>query len=197
MEEPRPQVERAPFPAASKTTSAVINDVLTTVTRMSFSDKLLLTITPASGKLSHWVHVPLATSANPLDTSFNAPSNAGGADSNALLPRSDLTATTVFGGTKREEEVIGQTLATTLASAILHKRPSEERLLVLGLGLQGVIEGEEGREWFEEVHYEAQVFTDQAMSTGRARRKAALSAGTALVRTDFGPMRTYSGGNDD
>ena len=152
---PRPQVRQSPFPAPSKTTSSIINDRLTTVTRMSFADKLLLTITPPSGKLSHWTHVPLATSANPLDPSFNAPSNATAQDPNALLPRPDLTATTVLGGTKREEEVVGQTLATTLASAILHKRPQEERLLVLGLGLQGLHDGdddeEEMGEWFQEV----------------------------------------------
>lgn len=61
-----------------------------------------------------------------------------GEDANAsdLLPRSDLTATTVLGGTKRDDEVVGQTLATTIASAVLMKRPREERLLVLGLGLQ-------------------------------------------------------------
>ena len=151
METSRPQVERAPFPAPSKATSSIVFDNLTTVTRISFSDKLLVTIAPASGKLSHWVHVPLATSANPLDTSFNTPSNSAAADPNALLPRADLTATTVFGGTKWEEEVVGQTLATTLASAILHKRPTEERLLVLGLGLQGALEYEDQQEWFEEV----------------------------------------------
>ena len=59
---------------------------------------------------------------------------SGGGD---LLPRTDLTATTVLGGTKREEESIGQTLATMLASQILVKRPSEERMLVLGIGSVG------------------------------------------------------------
>ena len=43
--------------------------------------------------------------------------------------------------------MIGQTLATTIASAILVKRPREERILVLGFGLQGVA----GRDGFEEV----------------------------------------------
>ena len=154
-----PQLSRAPFPAPSKSTSSVINNNLTTVTRIAFTDKLLLTVSPASGKLSHWVHVPLATSANPMDPSFSAPSNSAAGDPNALLPRPDLTATTVLGGTKREGEVLGQTLATTLASAILHKRPGEERLLVLGLGLQDLVgsgdgdedEDEESDEWFQEV----------------------------------------------
>lgn len=69
----------------------------------------------------------------------------------SLLPRGDLTATTVLGGTKREDEVIGQTLATIIASAILTKRASEERLLVLGLGLQGLGEDGLGRTDFEQV----------------------------------------------
>lgn len=69
----------------------------------------------------------------------------------SLLPRADLTATTVLGGTKREDEVVGQTLATTIASAILMKRPREERMLVLGFGLQGLSEDEMGMDGFEEI----------------------------------------------
>lgn len=60
-----------------------------------------------------------------------------------------LTATTVLGGTKRDDEVVGQTLATTIGSAILMKRPQEERMLVLGLGLNGM--GEMGRAEFDAV----------------------------------------------
>ena len=68
---------------------------------------------------------------------------------NELLPMSHLTATTVLGGTKRDEEIVGQTLATTIASAVLIKRPAEERILVLGLGIKGL--GSFGREQFNEV----------------------------------------------
>lgn len=75
--------------------------------------------------------------------------NSGTGPENDLLPRSDLTATTVLGGTKREEEVIGQTLGTTVASAVLMKRPSEERLLVLGLGLEDA--ASMNRTVFEEI----------------------------------------------
>lgn len=115
---------------------------------MSFADKILITITsPASGnKFPHWVHVPLASSSSTMDPAMMSTTASGNSD-NSLLPRSDLTATTVLGGTKREEEVIGQTLATTVASAILVKRPNEERMLVLGLGLQRSI----GKEGFEEL----------------------------------------------
>ena len=74
-----------------------------------------------------------------------------GSHDTSLLPRSDLTATTVLGGTKREDEVLGQTLATTVASALLMKRPSEERMLVLGLGLQGLSANGMASDAFEEV----------------------------------------------
>ena len=60
-----------------------------------------------------------------------------------------LTATTVLGGTKRDDEVVGQTLATTVGSAILMKRPQEERMLVLGMGLSGM--AEMGRAEFDAV----------------------------------------------
>lgn len=52
----------------------------------------------------------------------------------------------MLGGTKREDEVVGQTLATTLASALLMKRPNEERMLLLGLGVQGLGDGGEASE---------------------------------------------------
>ncbi|KAF2478867.1 hypothetical protein BDY17DRAFT_328378 [Neohortaea acidophila] len=141
-------IQPTPFPAASKSASGVVNNTLTTVTSTSFSDKILLTVTsPASSnKLAHWVHVPLAPSANTMDPSFLSTSASGNPDT-SLLPRTNLTATTVLGGTKREEEVIGQTLATTIATAILMKRPTEERMLVLASGLQGVLE----KEGFEQV----------------------------------------------
>ena len=122
----------APFPASSKMSSGLVNDTLTTAASMSFADKLLITLAAPDGKLAHWVHVPLgAATTDPMNPSF---SSASVDPENALLPRSDLTATTVLGGTKREDEAIGQMLATMIASAILTKRPNEERMLVLGLG---------------------------------------------------------------
>lgn len=134
-----PQVDAypSPFPAPSKSSSGLIDDTLTEVSSTSFSDKILITISQA-GKLAHWVHVPLSTaSAEPMSSgpvsSYNSENN--------LLPMSHLTATTVLGGTKRDDEVIGQTLATTIASAILMKRPHEERLLVLGVGLHNDMVG--------------------------------------------------------
>jgi len=148
-------VQQEPFPAPSKFHSGLANNTLTNVTSLNFADKLLLTITqePASS-LSHWVHVPLApaASADPSGMMSHFSSYWDG-DSDrvdlSLLPRSDLTATTVLGGTRRDEEVVGQTLATTIASAILVKSPREQRMLVLGLGLRDATAM--GSKGFEEV----------------------------------------------
>jgi proteasome assembly chaperone 3 len=142
-----PNVFPAPFPAAGSSTSGTINNTPTTVTSLAFADKILITISQ-DGKLSHWVHVPLAsTSADPMNPT---PMSSGNPE-NELLPMSHLTATTVLGGTKPGDEVVGQTLATTIASAILMKRPSEERLLVLGLGLENASTGLTGRTQFDEA----------------------------------------------
>ncbi|KAK5107645.1 hypothetical protein LTR62_000926 [Meristemomyces frigidus] len=138
----------SPFPAPSKTTSGLCATHPTTITRISFTDKLLLTISQ-SGRLSHWVHVPLSSAANVETLQSTAVSSGAAGGDNALLPRSDLTATTVLGGTKEGAEVVGCTLAVMIASAILVKRPGEARLLVLGLGL--VEGGGMGRREFEEV----------------------------------------------
>jgi len=147
-----PMVQPAPFPVPSRTASEVINNTLTTAISYAFADKILITISCSAvgNKLAHWVHVPLASSTNLMEPGFMSSAPADSTDT-SLLPRGDLTATTVLGGTKREDEVIGQTLATIVASAILTKRASEERLLVLGLGLQGLGEDGLGRNDFEQV----------------------------------------------
>lgn len=141
---PQVNVYPSPFPAPSKSASGIIDDTLTEVSSIIFSDKILITVSQA-GKLAHWVHVPLSkASADPMSS---GPVSSYDPE-NRLLPMSHLTATTVLGGTKRDDEIVGQTLATTIASAILVKRPHEERLLVLGVGLQS---GMAGRAQFDEI----------------------------------------------
>lgn len=56
--------------------------------------------------------------------------------SSDLLPRADLTATTVLGGGVPERNTTGQLIASQIASAIATKSPDETRLLVVGLGLE-------------------------------------------------------------
>lgn len=135
----------APFPAPSKTASGLVANKATTCTALAFSDKILLTISQA-GTLAHWVHVPLAlTSTDPMNPGVFHNHDT----TNELLPMTHLTATTVLGGTKRDDEVVGQTLATTIGSAILMKRPQEERMLVLGMGLKGA--SSMGRTEFDDI----------------------------------------------
>jgi proteasome assembly chaperone 3 len=46
-----------------------------------------------------------------------------------------LTATTILGGTIPELEVLGQTLATQVASAVKTRNERETRMVVVGMGL--------------------------------------------------------------
>jgi proteasome assembly chaperone 3 len=52
-----------------------------------------------------------------------------------LLPMHHLTATTILGGTVAELDVLGQTLATQIASAIKTRDERETRMVVVGMGL--------------------------------------------------------------
>lgn len=65
-----------------------------------------------------------------------------------LLPMHHLTATTILGGTQSEIDVLGQTLATQIASAIKTCNSSELRTVVVGSGLDKSMTG---REEFSEL----------------------------------------------
>lgn len=154
------QTTPAPFPVRSKTSTTTVSGVPTTARLLSFADKLVLTITQAHHAPNHWIHVPLL-SESPLSdpTTFVSPSAPTAADYAAegredgegradasLLPFPHLTATTVFGGTKPEFDTLGQTLATTVASAVVVQTPDEQRMVVLGLGLDSASLGRDGFE---------------------------------------------------
>jgi proteasome assembly chaperone 3 len=141
----QPNLTPSTFPAPSKTRSSNFANVQTQVTALNFSDKLVLTITQ-SGRLNHWVHVPLS-GGRPLDNGFLNPSSETDVDA-SLLPFAHLTATTVFGGTRGEFEVLGQTLATTVATALLMRNPDEQRTVVVGLGLE---RADQGKQAFDEL----------------------------------------------
>ncbi|KAF2722075.1 hypothetical protein K431DRAFT_284281 [Polychaeton citri CBS 116435] len=144
-----------PYPLRSKTASSIVANTHTAATSYHFRDKILLTIlSPSAHSPAHWVHVPLGPASTSFEiTSISSLVSDNAADENALLPRSDLTATTVFGGTRRgEDEVWGQTLATTIASAVLLKQPAEGRLLVFGLGIErSLLEGRIRREVWDQL----------------------------------------------
>lgn len=65
-----------------------------------------------------------------------------------LLPMHQLTATNILGGTITELEVLGQTLATQVASAIKTQNDRETRMVVLGIGLDKSVSG---RQEFSEL----------------------------------------------
>ncbi|KAF2156274.1 hypothetical protein K461DRAFT_93695 [Myriangium duriaei CBS 260.36] len=139
-------LEAIPFPAKSHSTSGSVQGAHTDVTCISFSDKICITVSQA-GRINHWVHVPLVRPApSDLISLHQPPAFSEDGPDSSLLPFNRLTATTVLGGTKAEYEVTGQTLATTVASAILMRSGEEQRTLVMGLGLA---KADIGREAFD------------------------------------------------
>ena len=50
-------------------------------------------------------------------------------------PTSQLTATTILGGTIPEQQVVGQLYATQIANAVQTRNPEEKRMVVVGFGL--------------------------------------------------------------
>ena len=77
------------------------------------------------------LHVPLENK-NPGTEGFHMIPDSS---EDSLLPISNLTATSVLGGRVPGQETIGQLYARQIASAIVTKSPDENRLLVVGLGL--------------------------------------------------------------
>jgi proteasome assembly chaperone 3 len=136
-----------PFPARSRSKTAPILDIPTTANSLLFSDKILITLSQ-HGRLAHWIHVPLSPS-QASDSTLSITSQIN--PETALLPDTHITATTILGGTIPRLDTLGQTLATSLASAIRSRSPHEGRMLVLGLGLDRKMEGVGGEEFAELV----------------------------------------------
>ncbi|OAL01693.1 hypothetical protein IQ06DRAFT_272470 [Phaeosphaeriaceae sp. SRC1lsM3a] len=128
-------VTPATYPARTKTSSASIKGHQTTATALSFADKILITVTQ-DGRLAHWVHVPLDIAATDASmASYPYHDREDDDPVSDLLPMHHLTATTILGGTIPELEILGQTLATQIASAIKTRDERETRTVVLGMGL--------------------------------------------------------------
>ncbi|KAK3366000.1 hypothetical protein B0T24DRAFT_597747 [Lasiosphaeria ovina] len=115
------------FPATSKQATGRVSGIETEVSFMSFSDKIMITVSQG-GRLAQWVQVPLS-----------APSSASvdmalpGAELTAL-PSTHLTAKTLLGSGDRE--TLGQLYASQIASHLCLRDPEERRTLLLGLGLE-------------------------------------------------------------
>lgn len=98
------------------------------------------------------MHVPLAVSIP------EAPLLSDFADEDEDVPRSDLlplshlTATTTLGSRGSTRDTFAQLLATQIASAVKTRDPDEERLFVMGIGLdRGIEEGTTGTQVFGDL----------------------------------------------
>ncbi|KAK2751790.1 hypothetical protein FQN55_009232 [Onygenales sp. PD_40] len=127
---PLPAQTDLPFPASTKQAAGVLGGILTDVMAVSFSDKIIVTVSQ-KGKLAQWLHVPLENTNPGTDGYHTLPDP----NEDGLLPLSNLTATSVLGARGSERETIGQLYACQIASMIATKNPDEKRLLVVGLGL--------------------------------------------------------------
>ncbi|KAL3957450.1 hypothetical protein ACCO45_008028 [Purpureocillium lilacinum] len=116
------------FPVPSRRASGLVNGVATEVTSLSFSDKILVTISQ-EGRLSQWVQVPLTGSAAGL-VEMTLPTASHG-----LMPSTHLTPKTLLGGGGDDRETLGQLYAAQIASRLSLQSPEDRRTLVLGLGL--------------------------------------------------------------
>jgi len=85
--------------------------------------------------------VPLDVAATDSSLTSFSHDRDSDAPSNDLLPMHQLTATTILGGTVPELDVLGQTLATNIASAIKTRNEHELRTVVLGTGLDRSMKG--------------------------------------------------------
>ncbi|KAF2128813.1 hypothetical protein P153DRAFT_386016 [Dothidotthia symphoricarpi CBS 119687] len=141
-------VTPAAYPARTRTASSIISGIETIATTVNFTDKLLVTVTQ-QGKLAHWVHVPLDIAGTDASMPSNPYFDRDDEDPTSdLLPMHHLTATTILGGTMANLDVLGQTLATQIASIIKTRDERDTRMLVVGMGLEKSMSG---REQFSEL----------------------------------------------
>lgn len=143
MPDTDPTLVTLPYPAQTTTTTATISttNTPTTITRISFADKILITITQ-NGRLAQWLTVPLAAD-NPTTTDPHF-GLTGTADEDSLLPVTRFQPRTLLGAGGGERETMGQLYASQIASLITTKDPGEGRVLMVGLGIARVDLSREG-----------------------------------------------------
>ncbi|PGH17234.1 hypothetical protein AJ80_04876 [Polytolypa hystricis UAMH7299] len=124
----------SPFPASTKQAAGTVGGVPTDVMAVSFSDRILITVSQ-QGRLAQWFHVPLENTNPGTDGYHTLP----GPEDDGLLPLTGLTATTLLGARGTDRETVGQLYTTQIASAIATKNPNEKRLLLVGLGLDNPV----------------------------------------------------------
>ncbi|KAK1833329.1 hypothetical protein QBC39DRAFT_346531 [Podospora conica] len=129
-------VREEPFPAPSKREVGLVDGIETEITKTSFSDKILITLSQG-GRLAQWIQVPLSESSA---ANMEMPIPALSSD----LPSVHLTPRTLIGGGNEDRETLGQLFASQIGSFITLQNPQEERTLLLGLGLEKATSTREG-----------------------------------------------------
>ncbi|KAK1760892.1 hypothetical protein QBC47DRAFT_368500 [Echria macrotheca] len=141
-------IMETPFPAPSKQATGQINGTETEVTRMDFSDKIMVTISQG-GRLAHWLQVPLsAPSPASVDMALPGAGLSG-------MPSTHLTPKTLLGGGSEQRETLGQLYASQIASFLTLRDPEEKRTLLLGLGMEKSDSDREG--FFDTIELVQQV----------------------------------------
>ncbi|KAI5286557.1 hypothetical protein KEM52_001948 [Ascosphaera acerosa] len=120
------------YPATTRVADGAVDGVATTAMCVSFSDRILLTISQG-GKLAQWFSLPLENSDPGNEGVHRLPDPAA---DDALLPSPMLAPSTLIGARGTTAETVGQLLARQVGSAIAVKTPDERRTLMLGLGLE-------------------------------------------------------------
>ena len=80
---------------------------------------------------SSQVHIPLG-SENPNQAEQHLPA---GSEEDGLLPLSYLSPVILLGGADPDREMMGRLYGIQIASAIATKNPTDDRVVVVGLGL--------------------------------------------------------------
>jgi len=149
------------FPAVSKEAAGPVNGVPTEFTSMTFSDKIMVTISQG-GRLAQWVsadswrnrddgnwEMSKLTHSTQIQVPIS-PATAASGDlplpvfTSSSLPSTHLTPKTLLGGGSEERETVGQLFASQIASFITLRNPEERRTLLLGLGLEKLESSSEG-----------------------------------------------------
>ncbi|KAH8888734.1 hypothetical protein GQ53DRAFT_653482 [Thozetella sp. PMI_491] len=124
-----PEFREEPFPAPSKKATGLVNGAPTEVSSMSFSDKIVITISQ-EGRLAQWIQVPLSA---PSSATVDMALPGAGA-----LPSTHLTPKTLVGAGGEDRNTVGQLYAAQIASHLSLRNPEDQRTLLLGLGLGAV-----------------------------------------------------------
>ncbi|KAL2025100.1 hypothetical protein VTK56DRAFT_102 [Thermocarpiscus australiensis] len=136
------------FPTPSRRTTGTVNGVPTEVESLSFSDKIVITVSQG-GRLAQWIQVPLSA---PSSASVDMALPGAGL---SALPSNHLTPKTLVGAGSEERQTTGHLYASQIASHLSLRDPNERRTLLLGLGLEKVEGG--GEAYFDLLELVQQV----------------------------------------